>query len=212
MITFLYPDHSYNLHKYNNLEPTFSNSNPFNPWTLEWLCFMCDVEFNTATELSNNNKNYYLFNINLPNFFDDFSSIPSHVWDNIRNNDTVGLIYYQATESIPFYYYPERWDNLVKFLKQQGIPPNKVYYISGDLLAKSRHEYFEHEYLNKINVIGIDIFENVHMFRHLAIDGFNFLTSIEEYATATKKKKFLCLNNIMRPHRQAMLYYLSKND
>jgi len=210
-VNLLYPDLDFDLSKFNKKENTFSDSYNGNPWTFEWLCSHICLNFKKTITPIPLEKNFYIFNLLLPIDYLDLENVPNHVWETIKNNDNVDLLLYHGVESAPYYYYKPRWEKLVDFLKNKNIPPEKIYYITGDILSTLRHKNLEHKYLNKINTIGIDVFEAIHLIRHIRSNGFNFLNAIELYKNTEKKKDFLCLNNIMRPHRQVLVYYLKKS-
>lgn len=209
MINLVFADYPFDFSKYNANTNTFTQENPQDPWTLEWLLYQCNIPFTRSTTLSNNND-YVLFNLAGPGVFDDFRNIPDQIWDYISQHN-VKLILYHAVEGTSYFLYPKPWKNLEVILREKNVLPNQIFYITGDILAPQKYKHIKDDYFSKINVLGLDVFEMIHMHRHFKASGFNFLDSIEQYEKQKEKeKKFLNLNNIMRPHRQALLFYLQK--
>ena len=210
MINLIFADHTYDFSKYNLKFNTFSKENPHDPWTFEWLLYQCNIQFTRSTTLSNNND-YVLFNLAGPGAFDDFRNIPDQIWDYISQHN-VKLMLYHGVEATSYFIYPKSWKNLEVILREKNVLPNQIFYITGDLIAPQRYKNIQDDYFSKINVKGLDVFEMIHMHRHFKASGFNFLDSIEKYENKQKEKKFLNLNNTMRPHRRALLFYLKKNN
>lgn len=124
-------------------------------------------------------------------------------WDLIRDNDNVQLLMYYGFESIQWKYYNQcHWfEELEKHLTNNKIPPNKVKFIVGDLNCKENTKTLSN-YMAKVSFLGINIFELVHHTRHTVTDSYQ----------QENKKEFLCLNSFMRWQRQALVFYLEKNN
>jgi hypothetical protein len=213
MINLLYPDSRFDYSVFNKREITFSKSDSTDPWSFEWLLNTCEIEYSKSTYIESlDKKYYYFFNLNSPNSYSDLNFLPSAMWETIRDNSNVFLLIYQATEPNTYFYYSKPWINLIEFLKSKNILPNKIYYISGDIRVKENHENKKIDFLSDVNMLGIGIFELVHNSRHLKISGENFLESFELYKQTANKKKFLNLNNVMRPNKQSLFFYLHKNN
>jgi hypothetical protein len=211
MINFIFPDYDYNFSKYNLNYNTFTKENPHDPWTLEWLLYQSNITF-TKSITPKTDNDYVLFNLAGPGDYRDFQNVPDKIWDYINQHDNVNLILYHGIEATSRSVYQKPWNNLEIILQEKNILPNKVFYITGDIIAPLKYKQSNSDYFSKINVLGLDVFEMMHMHRHFRASGFNFLESIEQYCSQKKEKKFLNLNNIMRPHRRALLFYLKKNN
>jgi hypothetical protein len=212
MINLLYPDSRFDYSVFNEKEITFSRSDRSNEWTLEWLLDTCGIQYSKSTTPSLIDDNYYLFNLNSPTSYTDLNKLPLEIWNNIKDNDKVFLLLYQAPEPNTYFYYRRPWLNLIEFLKSKNILPYKVYYISGDIRVNENHENKKIDFLSDIKMIGLGIFELIHKSRHLRFSGENFLESFELYKKNDNKKKFLNLNNVMRPNKQSLFFYLCKNN
>ena len=212
MINLLYPDSRFDYSVFNEKEITFSRSDRSNEWTLEWLLDTCKIEYSKLTTPSSTDVSYYLFNLNSPTSYTDLNKLPLEIWNNIKDNDKVFLLLYQAPEPNTYFYYRRPWLNLIEFLKSKNILPYKVYYISGDIRVNENHENKKIDFLSDIKLIGLGIFELIHKSRHLRFSGENFLESFELYKKNNNKKKFLNLNNVMRPNKQSLFFYLCKNN
>lgn len=213
MINLLYPDSRFDYSVFNEKEITFTKNDPADPWSFEWLLDTCEIKYSKSTNIeSSDKKYYYFFNLNSPESYSDLNLLPPSVWDTIRDNPKVFLLIYQATEPNTYFYYKKPWINLIEFLKSKNILPNKIYYISGDIRVKENHENKKIDFLSDINMIGLGIFELIHKRRHLKHSGENFVESFELYKKNTEKKKFLNLNNVMRPNKQSLFFYLYKNN
>lgn len=210
MINFLYPDSDFTFSKYNRFEKTFTDSDPSDCWSMEWLLNTIGLDYtNTTTETE---KCYIKFNIHFPTEYTDLVRMPNEIWETIANSDNVFLLLYQATEATPFYFWKHRWNRLKSFLVKKNIPPSKVYYVSGDLDAVENHKKHKDNYWCDINVLGIDIFEMVHLFRHTNTSGENYKDIVDLHTNAQKVKNFLNLNKRMRPNKQSLIYYIRKNN
>ena len=212
MINLLYPDSRFDYSVFNEKEITFSRSDRSNEWTLEWLLDTCGIQYSKSTTPSLIDDSYYLFNLNSPTSYTDLNKLPLEIWNNIKDNDKVFLLLYQAPEPNTYFYYRRPWLNLIEFLKSKNILPHKVHYISGDIRVNENHENKKIDFLSDINMIGLGIFELIHKSRHLRFSGENFLESFELYKKNNNKKKFLNLNNVMRPNKQSLFFYLCKNN
>lgn len=211
MINFVFPDYDYDFSKYNLNYNTFTKENPHDPWTLEWLLYQSNITF-TRSVTAKTDNDYVLFNLAGPMDYSDLRNVPDKMWDYINQHDNVNLILYHGIEATSRSLYKQPWNNLEIILQEKNILPNKVFYITGDIIAPLKYKQSDNKYFSKINVLGLDVFEMIHMHRHFKASGFNFLDSLDQYKSTKKEKKFLNLNNIMRPHRRALLFYLKKND
>jgi len=209
LLNFLYLDNDYDFSKYNDLETTFTPSNPSDCWSFEWLLKSVNISYKYTTTYSS--KSFIKFNLMFPTEYSDLYRLPEEIWSKIKDNNDIFLLLYQATEATPFYFWKYRWNKLKDFLLEKDIPPEKVYYICGDLDAANNHKKYNDDYWSKINVLGIDIFEIMHLFRHLKISGNNYDQIISEHQKAVKNKNFLNLNKRMRPNKQALIYYIHKH-
>lgn len=210
MINLIYPNYRLDCSIFNHKENTFVKSNPHDPWTFEWFLGKTDLEYTVDCEIDKNKVNYILFNIMLPKTWVDLENIPTRVWNYIRHDKNSRLLLYNATEANGPERSPPVWKKLKKFLQSKSIPAEKVYYISGNLEVTQCLEKIE--YWQDINSLGIDIFEMIYHEKLLKYDGLDFLKSLQLYESTKQKKDFLCLNNSLRQHRQAFLYYLHKHD
>lgn len=210
MITFLYTEKDHNFSKYNYLEQTFTPNDPSDCWSFEWLLDTVDIKYKNTT--LNKKKNYVKFNLHFPTEYIDLQNMPNELWNFVKDSEHTNLLLYQATEATPYYYWKYRWNRLKSFLLNKGIPPEKVYYICGDLNAVKNHKKYNDEYWSKVNVLGIDIFEMMHLYRHTKISGKNYQDIVDQHFTSQKNKNFLNLNKRMRPNKQALVYYLEKNN
>ena len=211
MIKFIYPYDTYDFAKYNEKEHTWTVSDENDCWSLEWLLTFVGIEYENIFKIPAD-KCYVKFNLNLPTTYSDLNNLPEKIWTLIENNDNVFLLLYQATEAVPFYFYYPRWNNLKTFLKERGIPPEKIKFLCGDIDATINHKSNRDEYWSYIDVIGLNIFELVHFWRHFAHNDKTIHENcLTEYVKNTHKiKKFLNFNNRSRPNKQALLYYLKK--
>ena len=201
MLKFLFPTDEFTYHTYNEKERTFSSNSQDDPWTFEWLLKQLDIDYQYG--LSFNDTCYVNFNLTLPTTYEDLKNIPQIIWDKIKNDHNIFLLLYQPTEATPFYYYMPRWKNLRIFLENKKISYDKIKYISGDIDAEVNHKKNVDYYWSNIDVIGLDIFELIHNFRHK--------TFPLNARNLVNKKKFLCLMNVcQRPHRQILYFYLKK--
>jgi len=210
LIHFLYPEIDFSFSKYNYLEHTFTHSDPLDCWSMEWLLDTVGLDYKNT--ISTTQKSYVKLNIHFPTEYTDLQYMPNEIWETIANSDNTYLLLYQATEATPFYFWKHRWNRLKSFLIKKNIPPHKVYYISGDLNAVSNHKRHMDNYWCDINVLGINIFEMMHLFRHNANSGENYKDIIDLHTKSEKNKNFLNLNKRMRPNKQALIYYIRKNN
>jgi len=209
-IKFFYPEESFSFDVYNKTEDTFSNSNPNNCWTIEWLLKQVNLSYKNVSTLPKGSC-YIKFNIQFPTEYTDLKYLPNSIWDNIRLNDNVFLLLYQATEAIPFYFWNYRWNKLKEFLQSKKIPPQKVKFICGDLDATVNHKINVDDYWSYVDVIGMDIFELVHNYRHyLDREPTDIRKTLKSYLKQKTKKKFLCFNRRPRPNKQSLIFYLKK--
>jgi hypothetical protein len=208
MINFLYPTEDFDYSIYNRTEETFTPSLQNSYWSFEWILNQVGIEYKNI--ISTDSPCYVKFNLNIPTEYTDLENIPEDIWKKIANELNVYLLLYQATEATPFYYWKYRWDRLKEFLISKNIPYNKIKYICGDIDAKENHIKHRDDYWSGIGVLGIDIFEIMHLERHRQQSGINYVRSISEYLKTENKKKFLNLNNRIRPNKQALIFYLKK--
>lgn len=217
MIHLLYPDQSLSLKKFNRAESTFTDNNIYWNWTVEWLLMQCQIEYTRGTIPKNHCKNYLTINLYNPTSYEDFYNLPDEYINHLQNSN-VNLLLYQATECNCYYWFEYQWSNFLKFLNDKQIPANKIYFITGDLKAQLNHKKFGHQYFSKINVIGLEIWEAVHLDRisknaaSRPNELSKLLESLFHYQNTPKSNNFMNLNAFIRPNKQAMLYYLHKNN
>jgi hypothetical protein len=204
MISLKYLKETKNLADYNKLENSFVSLDE-KLWTFEWLCNFLGI-FIKEKE----NCKFYCLNICQPMTMDDFHNIPNNLWQDIASDDKVNLLIYQATESMPYYINIPRWQNLKIFLKNKGIPSEKIYFICGDINAEQNHKYHSDEYWSKINVLGIDIFEIINYVRFFEYNKDCNYSEVLKKAKKPKKYNYLNLNRRMRPNKQALVFYQKK--
>lgn len=209
MLNFLYLEDIYDFSKYNSLEQTFVSNDSRDCWSFEWLLDIIGIDYRSTS--NKKTKKFIKFNICFPTEYLDLYYLPENVWNYLRYDDNTFLLLYQATEATPYYYWNYRWDKLKNFLLEKKISPEKVFYISGDLNAKENHKIHQDNFWSKINVLGIDIFEMMHLYRHINFSKKNYKNIIDKHKITQKTKKFLNLNKRMRPNKQALIYYLHKN-
>lgn len=217
MIHLLYPNENLDLDSFNKHERTFTQNNIYWNWTLEWLLTKHQIVYTQGVNIKKDCKNYLIVNLYNPTSYEDFYSLPDEYIDKLQN-ENVSLLLYQATECNCYYWLKYQWSNFLKFLNSKQIPPEKIYFITGDLNAVENHKKFAHDYFSKINVIGIEIWEAVHLDRisKNTNNGYNevsqLLESLNQYQQQSKNYNFINLNAVIRPNKQAMLYYLYKNN
>jgi len=209
LLNFLYPKDVCDFSKYNNVEQTFVSNDSNDCWSFEWLLDTIGIDYRNTS--NNKSKNFIKFNILFPTEYLDLQYLPDSVWSYLTHNDNTFLLLYQATEATTCYYWNYRWNKLKNFLLEKKIPPEKVFYISGDLNAIDNHKIHNDNYWSKAKVLGIDIFEMMHLYRHMQNSQKNYKDIIDLHNTSQKTKKFLNLNKRMRPNKQALIYYLHKN-
>lgn len=211
MINLIYPSYKLDCSIYNKNEYTFVKTDPHHQWTLEYLLSKLDLEYTTDFQITDNKKKYYVvFNMMLPKTWADLENIPIHIWKYLQTHNNVKLILYNGPEANGPERYITPWNNLKNFLEKKKIQPRKVYYISGNLNVKNCLRNFN--YWKHINALGIDIFEMINLERLIKNDGLSFIHALQNYKTIHNKKNFLCLNNSLRDHRQALLFYLHKHN
>lgn len=208
MIRFLYPTGHFDYSIYNQSEDTFTSSKTNSCWSFEWILSQVGLCYKRLTACQK--LCYVIFNLNLPTEFSDLQNIPEDIWKKISTESNVYLLLYQATEATPFYYWKYRWNKLRDFLISRNIPSSKIKYICGDIDAAENHLKHKDDYWSNINVLGLDVFEIIHLARHLSHSNNNYLNSISGYLKNKNKKSFLNLNNRMRPNKQALIFYLKK--
>lgn len=205
MISLKYLNETKNFADYNNAENSFVSLNELF-WTFESLCNLLNI----TIERKKKGKQYYCLNICQPMSMKDFFDIPEYMWREIASNDNVDLLIYQATEAIPYYVNFTRWQNLKNFLKDKGIPPEKIYYMSADINAVENHAYHKDEYWSKIKVLGLDTFEIINYARFFKWNRDCNYKKILKKAGKPKKYNYLNLNRRMRPNKQALIFYQKK--
>lgn len=208
MINFLYPTEDFDYSIYNRTEETFTPSLQNFYWSFEWLLNQVGIEYKNV--ISTDSPCYVKFNLNIPTEYTDLENIPEDIWKKISNDSNVYLLLYQATEATPFYYWKYRWNKLKDFLLTKNISANKIKYICGDVDAEENHIKNKDDYWSKICVLGIDIFEIMHLARHHQQSKDNYFSCLSEYLKKKNKKSFLNLNSRLRPNKQALIFYLKK--
>ena len=153
MINLLYVNDSFDYSVFNKQENTFSKNDINDEWSFEWLLKSCNVKFNQSTSLKKN-KQYYCLNLNSPTSYEDLNNLPFDIWHNLKNFSNVFLLLYQATEPNTYFFYSKRWINLVNFLKQQEIPAEKIFYISGDIRVIENHAKQNIDYISNIAIFN----------------------------------------------------------
>lgn len=210
MIHFLYPTNDFSFKIYNKTETTFSSSDAEDCWSMEWLLTQVGIPYKNITQETLETC-YVKFNLNFPTEYTDLDNIPDTIWKKIKNQHNVYLLLYQATEAIPFYFWNYRWAKLKDYLEHLDIPPSKVKFICGDVDARKNHKNNFDSYWSNVDVIGIDIFELVHNYRHHLTDKKqSYKGLIKQYIKTPNKKDFLCLNARTRPNKQALIHYIKK--
>ena len=210
MIHFLYPTNDFSFNIYNKTETTFSSSDTKDCWSMEWLLTQVEIPYKNITQETSETC-YVKFNLNFPTEYTDLDNIPDTTWKKIKNQHNVYLLLYQATEATPFYFWNYRWSILKDFLQCKNIPPQKVKFICGDVDATANHKINVDDYWSFVDVIGIDIFELVHNYRHyLDSKPTDIRKTLKGYLKQKTKKNFLCFNRRPRPNKQSLIFYLKK--
>jgi len=211
MINFLYPTDDFDFSIYNKNEQTFVKNSNVDPWSVEWLFDFVEIPYQNLTKKKK--KSYIIFQFSFPTEFNDLSNIPDNIWKILADDPDVYLLLYQPAEAVPFYFWDYRWNKLKDFLRSRNILSEKVKFICGDIKAKENHKINYDDYWSYIDVLGLDIIQLMHYYRHnLYNKSTNFDKNFKKYFKNKNRKKFLCLNRRLRPSKQALIYYLKKYD
>lgn len=211
MLTLIYPSSNFDTEQFNKDERTFSGNNQYWNWTLEWLLLKCKIPFTKSTKPIKHTKNYCILNLYNPHYFSDFLNLPKIYLEYLQRDDTK-LLLYQATEANSYWWLNDAWTNFYNILKQLQIPADKICFITGDLNGEHNHKMFGHEYFGKIQVCNIEIWEMIHYDRIEYKETPAILESLDHCITTPKQHNFINLNALVRPNKQACLYYLHKNN
>jgi len=128
--------------------------------------------------------------------FNDFKDLLK-----IAAGTNIQLLLWQPYESFGHFnpQFREKWNANLKILNDVGFAPQRILYVSGDILCKDTSSVN----YNNMRRIGVDAFPFVTAQRYAKVP----LRSINPNK---KTKKFLCLNKLPRVHRSVLYYYLTK--
>jgi len=211
MVNLVYPNQTLDTSCYNQKERTFSGNDQYWNWTVEWLLHKCGVVFSKSTEPKKHNKNYCCLNLYNPHSFKDFLNLPQHYIDYLQREDTK-LLLYQATEANSYWWLDDAWNNFYNILSKMQIPADKICFITGDLNGEHNHKKFEHSYFSEMHVCSVEIWEMIHYDRIEYKETPSILESLNTYICTPKQHNFINLNALVRPNKQACLYYLHKDN